>query len=1706
MKTKLLFLALLLITTLGFAQTFTDANGLNYNVLTTNPNTVEVTGGTVVNPLTFPSTVIDNGIIYTVTKIGNSAFRNKGVTEIVLPNSITTIAFRAFRDNGNLNSITLPESVTNVEGEAFSNGGLNEIIALGTIPPTISNSSFGTRSTINVTVPDGLEETYVSGGWTGFLTMNGLVPVGNIIESGDLRFRIASNINSTAEVVSRIGTPQDIIIPETITSFTGTTYTITTIGVNAFRNNTDITSMVIPSGILEIKGRAFDNVPLLTSFTSLASTPPILAGNTFNNRSIINLTVPNNQEDVYITGGWNGFASVNGVVPVGTVFTSGDLRFRVLSNDTNIVEVVSRFGTPQVITIPETVTNSNTGTVYTISALAVNAFRNTDITSIVIPSSTVEIKGRAFDNVQMLTNFTSLATTPPILANNTFNNRTTINLTVPNGQDDAYLTGGWTGFLTLNGVIPEGSGFDSGDLKFRVLSNDSNTVEVQQRVGSAQDITVPETVISSLTGDSYTVIAIGFRAFRATDITSISMPSSITDLKGQAFDNTLSLTNVSISAITPPTIESNTFQNPSIIELVVPNGTEEDYVAGGWTGFATINGEFPVGAEFIVGDLNYRVLSSNNNTVQVRNRVTATLDIVIPETVISTETGTAYTTISIGFRAFRSTDITSVALPSSITNIEGDAFDITDSLTDVSILATVPPTIATNAFENKNTKVLTVPTGREADYLAIVGWSGFFAVNGEPTPGIGFANNNLSYTTTGANPNTLRINGGTTPPDLVIPGTINQLNTDFSVTEVSIRAFDNASLNSVIFPNTLMSIGQKAFENNNITEVVFHAPLITIEREAFENNDITTITFPETLTTIDIKAFNQNPLTSIISQAIVPPTLGNTSINNRAVIDLTVPETSVDAYLAGGWTGFKTINGRVPLGSDFTDGDFIYRITSENPNTVELRGRVTTIQDIVIPDTAFSTDNNESYTVTSVGNAAFKDTDITTLSMGNSIKTIGIAAFRNCQLTSVTLSNTIETIKNDAFRNNQIENINLPNSLTTLGSFAFRSNALTFVLLPTGITTVERNTFRGNAIIAINIPSNITTIEDNAFSDNPIGFIAAEGETPATIDATSFGDRSAISLTIPTGQTVADAYTAAGWTGFASTNGGFNIGATFVIGDLIYEVIEVNPNKLTVAGAQGNVENLTIPTTATDNLTGTTFDVTEIKAEAFKNTPVTDLIIDSNIVAIGDNAFQNSGLNAITALSATPATITTSSFGDRNEINLTVPVGSETAYDTEGWTGFFSVNGILQLGVGDTFVDNNIFYEILTLAPNTLKAIGGSAVGGNFVFPDLLSKGGIDFSIVTIGNSAFRNKGARSIIFPSTLIALEFRAFRDNGNLTSITLTENITNIGQESFLDSNLTEVFSEIVNPPNVNNSTFGNRDEADLYIPAGTTQAYINAGWTGFRSIIEPGKTTLSAKVLLQGAILNPNTGEETLMRDDLRVAGLIPTTSPYADNATCSSTVFNTTGDNAIVDWVFVELRDATNNTTIVEQQSALLQRDGDIVATNGTGTLQFNAPAGNYFIVVKHRNHLGIMSASTVALANVITRLDFSDGTTVAFGTDAQTTFGMPNGTLGLWAGDASEDGRLNFLGALSEIQPIRSQVFNDPDNSVFGGPPVATYQSIGYNATDTNMDGVTVFSGPTSDTLLVRDNIFNNPSNSVFGGPPIGTFLFIQQLPEGANN
>ncbi|MEM6717981.1 MAG: BspA family leucine-rich repeat surface protein [Bacteroidota bacterium] len=254
-------------------------------------------------------------------------------------------------------------------------------------------------------------------------------------------------------------------------------------------------------------------------------------------------------------------------------------------------------------------------------------------------------------------------------------------------------------------------------------------------------------------------------------------------------------------------------------------------------------------------------------------------------------------------------------------------------------------------------------------------------------------------------------------------------------------------------------------------------------------------------------------------------------------------------------------------------------------------------------------------------------------------------------------------------------------------------------------------------------------------------------------------------------------------------------------------------------------------------------------------------------------------------------------------------------------------------------------------------------------------------------------------------------------------------------------------------------------------------------------------LSPKAYLQGAYINLNPGaNEDLMRDDLRAAGLIPTTSPYADMLTCEASVFTTTGADAIVDWVWVELRDATDNTAVITGQSALLQRDGDIVDVDGDGELLMNAPLGDYFVVVKHRNHLGVMSANTLTIDYTSTSVDFSNPSTPTFGTNAQTTPDSPLDVAELWAGNANGDTLIQYSGTDPDAPSILSLVLNDAGNFL----NFPTYVVNGYSNDDLDMNGQTQYSGTNPDTPFILQNVLAHPGNFL----NFSTYQIVEQLPE----
>ena len=164
-------------------------------------------------------------------------------------------------------------------------------------------------------------------------------------------------------------------------------------------------------------------------------------------------------------------------------------------------------------------------------------------------------------------------------------------------------------------------------------------------------------------------------------------------------------------------------------------------------------------------------------------------------------------------------------------------------------------------------------------------------------------------------------------------------------------------------------------------------------------------------------------------------------------------------------------------------------------------------------------------------------------------------------------------------------------------------------------------------------------------------------------------------------------------------------------------------------------------------------------------------------------------------------------------------------------------------------------------------------------------------------------------------------------------------------------------------------------------------------------------IDPKIFLEGPY---NAG---IMLDGLRSTGNIPTTSPYIDGLTTNSSVFSVTGTDAIIDWVWIEIRDSTDGTTVINSTSALLQADGDVVSTDGIAAITVNVPEDNYYIMISHRNHLGVRTANTINLIGGTQSIDLTaDSALIEGGTNAIADLG--DGNLALFSGDFDGNGQV----------------------------------------------------------------------------------------------
>ena len=252
---------------------------------------------------------------------------------------------------------------------------------------------------------------------------------------------------------------------------------------------------------------------------------------------------------------------------------------------------------------------------------------------------------------------------------------------------------------------------------------------------------------------------------------------------------------------------------------------------------------------------------------------------------------------------------------------------------------------------------------------------------------------------------------------------------------------------------------------------------------------------------------------------------------------------------------------------------------------------------------------------------------LTTLVLGNHVRTIEDSAFLDCSLTSVVIPDSVKSIGGQAFMNNQLASVTIGNGITTIPFNSFMNNELTSVDIPSSVKLIEAHAFSNNNLINLVIPNGVETIDTWAFSDNPLKNVVIPNSV------TSFGSSSISTDEITT----------------------LTIDITNISDDLFknsnIKNLILGSNVRTIgkrAFQQCKLESVNFGT-----------GVTTIGEHAFRNNSLTSLIIGNSVNFIGPYAFTDNQLTSVTIGNGVN-TIGPYAFTDNQLTSVTIGNGVNT--------------------------------------------------------------------------------------------------------------------------------------------------------------------------------------------------------------------------------------------------------------------------------------------------------------------------------------------------------------------------------------------------------------------------------------------------------------
>ena len=900
-------------------------------------------------------------------------------------------------------------------------------------------------------------------------------------EVGGVYYNITSEVNKTVAVTYK-GTssysssyPSSVVIPETVV-YNDVTYNVTSIGSQAFRNCSKLTSIEIPNTISSIESSAFENCNKLTSI-EIPSSVTSFGYNAFSGCSALN--------EVHISD----LAAWCGINYGGNYGNPLACAHNLYLNGELVTELV----------IPEGVTK-----------LYRYAFYGcTSITSVTIPSSVTSFDYDAFSGC---VNISSISVAQ---GNAKFDSRNNCNAIIET-QINKLLFG------CKNTVIPEGI-TSIGDYAFRGCTGLTG-IEIPSSVTSIQGSafyncsSLNQVHISDLAawcniafgwganplesahnlymnGELVTELVIpeGVTNIRSyafsgcTGLTSIEIPNSVTSIEYNAFSGCTGLTSIEIpNSVT--SIGSYAFDGCSCLASVtIPEGVTriENGVFRGCRGLTSIeipNSVTSIGYNAFSGCTGLRTVTSNANVAPSLDGVAFDTD---RDMVLNYPEGANYISWGKYFSNFSS---------GSCSNYDGQS--------------------EVNYVMDEEGRLYIEGTGVIRDYV----------FRGDLSVTAVYIDEGITEIADGAFCDCFNLK------DLHLPETL---------TKIGNNAFENTGIKYVVIPNTVTNIGEYAFSGPtelHYNDELYHIPGTTM---IFKSQVAPKIGYMSAGALVPEGAvgygeynyntynpYSESYLFEYEDELVVWGDSWN-SDNTENIKEVYIfPE-----YDGSGYSYSYNVVSSIP------NVERIHLLGNMMSDYYTIEGNISVFQgNSIVLGTASSVIPQG---ITCIGYSAFSGcTGLTSIVIPNSVTSIAWGAFQDCTgLTSVEIPNSVTSIGSSAFSGcTGLTSIEIGNSVTSIGSYAFsdctsltnisvaagnvkydsRNNCNAIIetasnkllvagrgtVIPSTVTAVASSAFVA-AGMDIVVPSNVVSIETYAFSR--ASNVHFESTEPVAITGNIFG-------------------------------------------------------------------------------------------------------------------------------------------------------------------------------------------------------------------------------------------------------------------------------------------------------------------------------------------------------------------------------------------------------------------------------------------------------------------------------------------------------------------------------------------------------------------------------------------------------------------------